>query len=137
MASKHEAAPWYHSQLGIDSQFPSTFFHATTTTAASGSTVSTSIDPGNTQSTDPVEATIPISARSVPDVAEVDTLEHVPDAGDDPLDYPDVEPEPPSVRQGIDIEPLTVADLKEITRFLPSDLQQYRYFGGGCWFGHH
>ena len=122
MASKHEGAPWYCSQLGIDSQLPSTFFHATATTAASGSTVSNSIDPGNIQSTDPVEATIPISAPSVSDVAEVDNLEHVPDAGDDPLDASDVEPEPPSVRQGIDIESLTVANLKEITRFLPSDL---------------
>ena len=122
MASKHEGAPWYHSQLGIDSKLTSTFFQATTTTAASGSTVSNVGDPGNTQSTNPVEATIPVSAPSVPDVAEVDTLEHVPDAGDDPLDDPDVEPEPPSARQGIDIESLTVADLKEITRFLPSDL---------------
>ena len=64
--------------------------------AASGSTVSTSIDPGNTQSTNPVEATIPISA---PDVTEVDTLEHVPNVGDDPLDDPDVEPVPPLIDQ--------------------------------------
>ena len=134
MSSKHEGAPWYHSQLGIDSKLPSTFFKATTTAPVPGSTVSTVGDPGNIQSTDPSEATIPVS---VPDVAEVDTLEHVPDAGDELLDDPDVEPEPPSARQGIDIESLTVADLKEITRFLPSDLQQYHYFGGGHWLGHH
>ena len=134
MSSKHEGAPWYHSQLGIDSKLPSTFFKATTTAAVPGSTVSTVGDPGNIQSTDPSEATIPVS---VPDVAEVDTLEHVPDAGDELLDDPDVEPEPPSARQGIDIESLTVADLKEITRFLPSDLQQYHYFGGGHWLGRH
>ena len=137
MASKHEGAPWYHSHLGIDSQLPSTLFHATISMAASGSTVSTSIDPGNTQSTDPVEATIPISVPSAPDVTEVDTLEHVPNVGDNPLDDPDVKPAPPFNRPGIDIESLTVADLKEITRFLPSDLRQYRYFGGGHWLGHH
>ena len=45
--------------------------------------------------------------------------------------------EPSSTKQGIDIDSLTVADLKEITRFPPSDLRQYHYFGGECWLGCH
>ena len=137
MSFKHEGAPWYRSQLGIDCKLPSTFFKATTTAAVPGSTVSTNGDPGSIQSTDPSEATIPVSAPLVPDDPEADTLEHVPDAEDEPLDYPNTEPEPSSAKQGIDIESLSVTDLKEITRFLPSDLRQYHYFGGGCWLGHH
>ena len=42
-----------------------------------------------------------------------------------------------STRQGIDIESLTITDLKEITRFLPSDLRQYHYLRGGHWLGRH
>ena len=134
MASKHEGAPWYHSQLGIDSKLPSTFFKASTPAEAPSSSVS---DPDNIQSTDPSEATIPVSAPLVPDVPETDTLEHVPDVEDEPINDPDDEPEPSSDRQGIDNESLTVADLKEITRFMPSDLRQYHYFGGGHWLGRH
>ena len=93
MSSKHEGAPWYCSQLGIDSRLPSTFFKATTTAAVPGSTVSTVGDPGNTQSTDPSEATIPVSAPLVPDVPETDTLQHVPDAEDETLNDPNVEPD--------------------------------------------
>ena len=134
MSSKHEGAPWYRSQLGIDSKLPTTFFKAPTPAVAPRSSVG---DPRTTQSTDPSEATIPVSAPLVPDVPETETLEHAPDAEDEPLDDPDVEQELPSTRQGIDIESLTVADLKEITRFMPSDLQQYHYFGGGHWLGRH
>ena len=137
MSCKHEGAPWYHSQLGIESKLPTTLFKVTTPAVAPNPMVSTVGNPDNTQSTDPSEATIPISAPLVPDVPEADTLKHVPDAEDKPLDDPDIELEPSSARQGIDIESLTVTDLKEITRFLPSDLRQYHYFGGGHWLGHH
>ena len=133
MSSKHEGAPWYHSQLGIDCKLPSTFFKVTTVAAAPSSAVSTICDPDSTQSTDPSEATIPVSAPLVPEVPEADTLEHIPDAEDEPLDDPNIEPESSSVKQGIDIESLTIANLKEITRFLPSDLRQYHYFGRGHW----
>ena len=86
--------------------------------------------PDSTQPPDPSEVTIPISAPLVSDVVEADTLEHVPDAEDEPLDDPDVEQEHPPSRPCIDIDSLTIADLKEIVRFLPSDLQQYHYFWG-------
>ena len=62
MSSKHEGAPWYHSQLGIDYKLPSTFFKVTTAAAAPNSAVLTVSDPASTQSTDPSEATIPVSA---------------------------------------------------------------------------
>ena len=122
MSSKHEGAPWYCSQLGIDCKLPSTFFKATTAAAAPSSTALTASDPASTQSTNPPEATIPASVPLTLDVPETDTLEHVPDTEDEPTDEPDIKPESSSTRQGIDIESLTVADLKEITRFLPSDL---------------
>ena len=137
MSSKHEGAPWYRSQLGIDYKLPSTFFKVTTAAAAPSSAVSTISNPASTQSTDPPEATIPASVPLTLDVPETDTLEHVPNAEDEPTDEPNIEPESSSTRQGIDIESLTVADLKEITRFLPSDLRQYHYFGGGHWLGCH
>ena len=111
--SSMKVLPGIAPQLGIDSKLPSTFFKAPTT-------VSTAADPGHAQSTDPSEVAIPISTPLVPDVSEVDTLEHVPNAEDDPLDDPDMELELSSAKQGI--ESLTVTDLKEITRFLPSDL---------------
>ena len=122
MSSKHEGAPWYRSQLGIDCQLPSTFFKATTAAAAPSSAVSTDSDPASTQSTDPSEATIPASVPLALDVPETDTLEHTPDTEDEPVDESNIEPESSSTKQGIDIESLTIADLKEITRFLPSDL---------------
>ena len=137
MSSKYEGAPWYHSQLGIDYKLPSTFFKVTTAAAAPNSAVLTISNPASTQSTDPSEATIPASVPLTLDVPETDTLEHIPDAEDEPVDEPNIEPESSSTKQGIDIESLTVADLKEITRFLPSDLRQYHYFGGGCWLGCH
>ena len=62
MSSKHEGAPWYRSQLGIDCKLPSTFFKVTTAAAAPSSAISTISDPDSTQSTDPSEATIPVSA---------------------------------------------------------------------------
>ena len=122
MSSKHEGALWYHSQLGIDCKLPSTFFKATTAAAAPSSAVSTISDPDSTQSTGPSEATIPVSAPLAPDVPETDTLEHILDAEDKRVDEPNIEPESSSTKQGIDIESLTIADLKEIIRFLPSDL---------------
>ena len=125
MSSKHEGAPWYHSQLGIDSQLPTTFFKAT-----NPSSTVTAVE-------EPVEATVPVLAPPVSDVPEADTLEFIPDTEEESLDDPVVGLEPPSTRPGIDIESLTVADLKEITRFLPSDLRQYHYFGGGRWLGRH
>ena len=67
MSSKHEGAPWYHSQLRIDSKLPTTFFKATTS-----SVISAVSDPGNTQSTDPPEVTVPISAPLAPDVSETE-----------------------------------------------------------------
>ena len=137
MSSKHEGAPWYCSQLGIDCKLPSTLFKATTTAAGSSSAVSTESTPTSTQPIDPSEATIPISAPLTLDLPETDTLEHVPDVEDEPTDEPNTEPESSSSKQGIDIESLTVTDLKEITRFLPSDLRQYHYFGGGHWLGCH
>ena len=83
--------------------------------------VSTVGDPGNTQSTDPSEVDHSnLRSTGTRCSPEADTLEHVPDAEDEPLDDPDFEPEPSSARQGI--ESLTVTNLKEITRFLPSDL---------------
>ena len=86
---------------------------------------------------EPIEATVPVLAPPVSDVPEADTLEFIPDTEEELLDDPVVGLEPPSTRPGIDIESLTVADLKEITRFLPSDLRQYHYFGGGRWLGCH
>ena len=109
----------------------------TTAAAAPSSTALTTSDPASTQSTNPPEATIPASVPLTLDVPETDTLEHVPYAEDEPTDEPDIEPESSSTRPGTDIESLTVANLKEITRFLPSDLRQYHYFGGGCWLGRH
>ena len=137
MSSKHEGAPWYHSQLGIDCKLPSTFFKVTTAAAAPSVAVSTISYPDSTQFTDPSEATIPVSVLLALEVPETDTLEHIPDAEDELADEPDIEPESSSTKQGIDIESLTVTNLKEITRFLPSDLRQYHYFGGGRWLGHH
>ena len=125
MSSKHEGAPWYHSQLGIDSQLPTTFFKVTIPRSTAAAME------------EPAETTVPVSAPLVSDVPEADTLEFISDTEEEPLDDPLVEPEPPSTRQGIDIESLTVADLKEITRFLPSDLRQYRYFRGGNWLSCH
>ena len=119
MSSKHKGAPWYHSQLRIDSQLPTTFFKATTPSSTAPAVE------------EPAGTTVSVSAPLISDVPEADTLEFVPDIEEEPLNDPVVEPEPPSTRQGIDIESLTVADLKEITRFLPSDLHQYHYFGGG------
>ena len=48
MSSKHEGAPWYCSQLGIDSQLPTTFFKAT-----NPSSTVTAVE-------EPVEATVPV-----------------------------------------------------------------------------
>ena len=125
MSSKHEGAPWYHSQLGIDSQLPTTFFKATNPS----STV--------TAMEEPVETTVPVPDPFVSDVPEADTLEFIPDIEEELPNDPVAGPEPPSTNQGIDIDSLTVANLKEITRFPPSDLRQYHYFGGGHWLGHH
>ena len=125
MSSKHEGAPWYRSQLGIDSQLPTTLFKATNLS----STVTTMEEP--------VATTVPVPDPFVSNVPETDTLEFVPDIEEELPDDPVTEPEPPSTRQGIDIDSLTVADLKEITRFPPSDLHQYHYFGGGDWLGRH
>ena len=83
------------------------------------------------------ETTVPVLDPLVSDVPEIDTLEFVPDIEEELPDDPVAEPEHPSTRQGINIDSLTVADLKEITRFPPSDLRQYRYFGGGPWLGCH
>ena len=125
MSSKHEGAPWYRSQLGIDSQLPTTLFKVTN----SSSTV-TAVE-------EPAETTVPVPDSFVSDVPETDTLEFVPDIEEELPDDPVAGPEPPSTRQGINIDSLTVADLKELTRFPPSDLRQYHYFGGGPWLGRH
>ena len=125
MSSKHEGAPWYRSQLGIDSQLPTALFKVTNPS----STV--------TAAEKPVAMMIPVPDPFVSNVPETDTLEFVPDIEEELPDDPVTEPEPPSTRQGIDIDSLTVANLKEITRFPPSDLRQYRYFGGGAWLGRH
>ena len=125
MSSKHEGAPWYRSQLGIDSQLPTTLFEAT-----NPSTTVIAVK-------ESAETTVPVLDPLVSDVPEIDTLEFVPDIEEELPDDPVAEPEPPSTRQGINIDSLTVADLKEITRFPPSDLRQYRYFGGGPWLGCH
>ena len=93
MSFKHEGAPWYGSQLGIDCKLPSTFFKVTTAVAAPSSAVSTISDPASTQSTDPSEATIPASVPLALDVPETDTLEHIPDTEDEPINEPDVKPE--------------------------------------------
>ena len=95
MSSKHEGAPWYRSQLGIDCKLPSTFFKVTTAAAAPSSAVSTVSNPASTQSTDPSEATIPASVPLALDVPETDTLEHIPNAEDEPIDEPDIKPESP------------------------------------------
>ena len=84
MSSKHEGAPWYCSQLGIDCKLPSTLFKATTTAAGSSSAVSTESTPTSTQPINSSEATIPISAPLTLDLPETDTLEHVPDIKEDP-----------------------------------------------------
>ena len=125
MSSKHEGAPWYCSQLGIDNKLPSTLFKATNLS----STVTTVEEP--------VATMVPVPDPFVSDVPETDTLDFVLDIEEELPDDPATEPEPPSTRQGIDIDSLTVADLKEITRFPPSDLRQYHYFGGGAWLGRH
>ena len=125
MLSKHEGAPWYRSQLGVDSQLPTTLFKATNPS----STV--------TAVKESAETTVPVLDPLVSDVPEIDTLEFVPDVEEELPDDPVAEPELPSTRQGINTDSLTVADLKEITRFPPSDLRQYRYFGGGPWLGRH
>ena len=121
MSSKHEGAPWYRSQLGIDSQLPTTLFKATNPS----STV--------TAMEEPVEMMVPVPDPFVSNVPETDTLEFVPDIEEELPDDPVAGPEPPSTRQGIDIDSLTVANLKEITRFPASDLCQYHYFWGGPW----
>ena len=125
MSSKHEGSPWYRSQLGIDSQLPPTFFEVT-----NPSSTVTAVE-------EPVETTVPVPDPSVSDVPEADTLEFFPSIEEELPNDPVAGPEPPSTKQGIDIDSLTVADLKEITRFPPSDLCQYHSFGGGRWLGHH
>ena len=133
MSSKHESVPWYRSQLRVSSNLPTSFFKVATPVAAPSSTISTISDSSTTLSTAPSEATIPVSAPLVLDVPETEILEYVPNAED--INKP--EPEPSAARQGIDIDSLTVADLKEITRLSLIDHQQYSYFWGGCWLGRH
>ena len=82
MSSKQEGAPWYRSQLGIDSQLPTTFFKATTP-----SSTATAVE-------ETAETTVPVSAPLVSDVPEADTLEFVPDTEEELLDDPVVELEP-------------------------------------------
>ena len=106
MSSKHEGAPWYRSQLGIDSQLPTTLFKVTNPS----STV--------TAMEEPVETTVPVLDQFVSDVPETDTLEFVLDIEEELPDDPVAGPEPPSTRQGINIDSLTVTDLKELS-FLP------------------
>ena len=121
VSSKHEGAPWYRSQLCIDSQLLTTLFKVTNPS----STV--------TAMEEPVEMMVPVPDPFVSNVPETDTLEFVPDIEEELPDDPVAGPEPPSTRQGIDIDSLTVANLKEITRFPASDLCQYHYFWGGPW----
>ena len=125
MSSKHKGAPWYRSQLGINSQLPTTFFKVT-----NPSSTVTAVE-------EPVETTVPVPDPSVSDVPEADTLEFFPDIEEELPNDPVAGLEPPSTNQGIDIDSLTVINLKEITRFPPSDLRQYHYFGGGHWLGQH
>ena len=88
MSSKHKGAPWYRSQLGIDSQLPTSFFKVT-----NPSSTVTAIE-------EPTETTVPVSAPLVSDVPEADNLEFVPDTEEELLDDPVVGLEPPSTRQG-------------------------------------
>ena len=137
MSSKHEGVRWYRSQLGVISNLPTSFFKVATPAVVPSSTISGVSDPSATQPGDPPGTNAPTSLAETLDIPVSDTLEFVPDAEEEPIDDPDEESEPPTARQGIDIDSLTVADLKEITRFSPSDLHQYRYFGGGSWLGRH
>ena len=63
-------------------------------------------------------------APTVPNDDVVDTLTHIDDAEDEPTD------EGPS---GIDS--YSIDDLKRMIQFLPSDLRQFEYYGGGKWLG--
>ena len=60
MSSKHECVPWYHSQLGVSSNLPTSFFKAATPVVTPSSATSTISDPSTTPSTDPSQATIPV-----------------------------------------------------------------------------
>ena len=76
MSSKHKGAPWYRSQLGIDSQLPTTLFKATNPS----STV--------TAVKESAEITVPVLDPLVSDVPEIDTLEFVPDIEEELPDDP-------------------------------------------------
>ena len=74
--------------------------------------------------------TVPVLDQFVSDVPDTDTLEFVPDIEEELPDDPLAGPEPPSTRQGINIDSLTVANLKELTKFPPSDLSPIPLFWG-------
>ena len=103
MCTKHPDAPWYRSQLGIDSKLPDSLFKAKTPLVSDSASV---------------------DAPTVPNDDVIDPLAHVDDAEDEPMD------EGPSA-----IDSYSIDDLKRMIQFLPSDLRQFEYYGGGKWLG--
>ena len=117
--AKHPNAPWYRNQLGIDSSLLNSLFRAIA--PLSTDHVSTS----QTSSSQPEEASVPVSAPAVPDDDVIDTLAHVNDVIDEPTGDEPVSEDPTSATpQGIDS--YSIKDLKRIIQFLPSDLCQYK-----------
>ena len=125
MLSKHPGMPMYGSQVGP-------MVHPV------------HVPVGATGESVPVTGAAPL-AVSVPEPDPVDTLPYVPDVEQDEGDEvqapvgtaeptPATEPSPADPpAQGIDS--YSIRDIRRLMQFLPSDLQQFSYFGGGSWMG--
>ena len=128
MTSKHSGMPLYGSEVG------SMVHPVPVPVGATGESV-------------PVTGAAPLSV-SIPEPDPVDTLPYVPDVVEDEGDEaqaptksetttaPPSAPEPTqadSPAQGIDS--YSIKDIRHLMQFLPSDLRQYSYYGGGSWMG--
>ena len=128
MMSKHIGMPLYGSEVGP-------MVHPV------------HISVGATGESVPVTRAAPLPV-SVPEPDPVDTLPYVPDVEQDEGDEvraptrtetaaeptPVAEPSPADPpAQGIDS--YSIKDIRHLMQFLPSDLRQFSYFGGGSWMG--
>ena len=135
MLSKHTGMPMYGSQVGP-------MVHPV------------SIPVGRTGESKIITGAVPL-AVTVPEPDPVDTLPYVPDAADDedeeakasteveattdPTETttaPTTESEPtPTALPAQGIDSYSIKDMQYLMQFLPSDLRQYSYYGGGSWMG--
>ena len=123
MTSKHTGMPLYGSEVG-----PMTH------------PVQVSI--GTTGESALVIGAAPLAA-STPEPDPVDTLPYVPDVEEDEGGETEAPTETETTTesahtaappQGIDS--YSIKDIQYLMQFLPSDLRQYSYYGGGSWIGH-